>query len=108
MYIRKNYLSVNDSDIFYRCQNFKFYFSSVKRRETFIKNLDSFIKDENIKFINKYNVIIEDFEILLLFSLYQKVEDKGIKIEQLIDNKIIKRTYKEIPTFKIYGFGGED
>lgn len=106
MYQRKNFLNVKDSDIFYRYLGFKFYFCSAKRREMFIKRLDSFIEDETIKIYNKYEVPVLEFDKFLAFSLYHKIEPKGTKVEQLVsenDTLVVKRTFYEIPTFLIYG-----
>lgn len=110
MYQRKNFLNVKDSDIFYRYLGFKFYFCSAKRREMFIKRIDSFIEDETIKIYNKYEVPVSEFEKFLAFSLYHKIEPKGTKVEQLVseEQNIVKRTFYKIPKFLIYGVEEDD
>ena len=100
----KVYLNVSESDIFYRFQNFKFYFSSRATRERFIRKLDSYIQEEEIKFINKYNVRIENtsFDLMFAFILYNKTEKRGFKIERYVDNQLIK-VIEEMPIFTIWG-----
>lgn len=100
----KVFLNVDDSDIFYRYHNFKFYFSSRATRERFIRKLEDFIKSETSKFINKYNVAI-DFDNLFSFVLYNKTEKRGFKVEKFTgftdENKIL--VIKEMPKFTIWG-----
>lgn len=111
MYHRKSYLNVKDSDIFYRCLGFKFYFCSEKRREMFIKRIDSYIENETTRIYNKYEVPVSQLDKFLAFSLYHKIEPKGTKVDELVsenDTLIVKRTFYEIPTFLIYGVVEDD
>lgn len=103
MYQRKSFLNVKDSDIFYRYLGFKFYFCSEKRREMFIKRLDFFIQNETARIYAKYEVPFNDLSLFLAFSLYHKIEPKATKIDQLLDERTVKRTFYEIPIFLIYG-----
>lgn len=103
MYERKSYLNIKDSDIFYRCLDFKFYFCSEKRRKMFIERLDSYIENEMARIYAKYEVPITDLTLFLAFSLYHKIETRATKVEQLLDERTVKRTFYEIPTFLIYG-----
>lgn len=107
-YERKTFLNVKDSDIFYRYLDFKFYFSSTERRQMFINRLEKYISEEETKFMNRYNVHLVDFEMIFAFSLYSKIEKRGIKIEQLTDERNVKRTFESIPYFTIYGIGEEN
>lgn len=103
--MEKVYLKVEDSDIFYRYLGFKFYFSSNKKRSIFINKVESSYLDlENAKFLNLYKVHI-NLEIPFLFSLYAKTEKRGFKVEELLDTKVVKRTFYELPEFKVYGIG---
>lgn len=99
----KVYLNVIESDIFYRFQDFKFYFSSEATRSRFIKKSETFIKEEEIKFINKYDVSLEEasFDLLFAFILYHKTEKRGFKVEQMIENHKF-RTLSELPKFMIW------
>lgn len=103
------YLKLNESDIFYRFQNFKFYFSSEKIRERFIKKVDSYAEEELLKLEIRYKVpISESFKIYFIFALYNKVEIRGFKVEQLLDERTIKRTLYELPKFEITGLVGDE
>ena len=103
MYKRKNFLNVNDSDIFYRYLNFKFYFSSESRRSIFINRLENYINEEKARFYMRYKLEVIDSEAIFAFSLYQKIENRGFKVEQLQDERIVKRTFYEVPKFIYYG-----
>lgn len=103
MYKRKSFLNVKDSDIFYRYLGFKFYFCSEKRRKMFMERLDSYVENEIARMYVKYEVPIEDLSLFLAFSLYHKIETRATKVEQLLDERTVKRTFYEIPTFLIYG-----
>lgn len=103
MYQRKSFLNIKDSDIFYRCLGFKFYFSSRSRRDKFAGKLELFSEQEANRFYNKYKVEIKDSAILFAFSLYHKLEPNGIKVEQLLDERAVKRTIYQMPKFLIYG-----
>lgn len=105
MYQRKSFLRVEDSDIFYRYLNFKFYFSSASRREIFIERIEKYISEEETKFMNRYNIHLVDFSVVFAFSLYSKIEKRGFKVEELLDERAVKRTYIDIPYFTIYGIG---
>lgn len=104
MYQRKSFLKVKDSDIFYRYLNFKFYFSSVSRREIFIDRIEKYISEEETKFMNRYNIHLVDFAVVFAFSLYSKIEKRGFKVEELLDERTVKRTYEDIPYFTIYRY----
>ena len=69
----------------------------------FIERLDSFIKNETARIYAKYEVPVTDLDIFLAFSLYHKIESKATKVEQLLNERTVKRTFYEIPTFLIYG-----
>lgn len=103
MYQRKNFLNVNDSDIYYRYHGFKFYFSSESKRSIFIKRIENNINEEKARFYNRYKLELLDSEVLFAFSFYQKIENRGFKVEQLQDERIVKRTFYEIPKFIYYG-----
>lgn len=102
------YLKLNESDIFYRFQDFKFYFSSEKIRERFINKLEKYTEEELLKLEIHYKVpISENFKIYFAFSLYNKTEIRGFKVEQLLDERTVKRTLYELPKFEITGIVGD-
>lgn len=102
--MEKVYLNVNESDIFYRFQNFKFYFSSKAVQKRFIKKLELYINEEKNKLINKYGISIEElsFNLMFAFILYNKTEKRGFKVEKYCNNV---KTYEilEMPKFAIWG-----
>lgn len=103
----KIYNNINDSDIFCRCQNFKFYFSSNLRKEKFEKNYEDYADNEAYKIIYRYNLNIDfdSLKLMFIFSYYEKCEKRGIRIEKYSDdefNVMIKR-YNETPLFYITG-----
>lgn len=101
----KVFLSVLESDICYRFQELNFYFSSEARKERFEKNYQEFIKEEKTKFINKYNVRIdESFDFMFAFIFYEKCEKRGFKVEAIKKGvpKAIT-TYYQKPIFSVYG-----
>lgn len=99
----KVYLNVNESDIFYRFQNFKFYFSSKATRERFIRKLDLYIEAETNKLVNKYNISInmESFGLMFAFILYNKTEKRGFKVEKYVNN-IKTKDITCMPFFSIW------
>lgn len=101
--MEKVYLNCRDSDIFYHYQNFKFYFSSRATRERFIKKLDLYINEEILKFINKYEITVdeESFGILFAFILYNKTEKRGFKVIKILDNLEFQEITK-LPNFSIW------
>lgn len=102
--MEKVYLTCNESDIFYRFQNYKFYFSSIARRERFIQKLENYVKEESFKLINKYDINIdeESFNIMFAFILYNKLEKRGFKVERNVDSHKVKDIL-EMPMFRIWG-----
>lgn len=108
------YLSVNDSDIYYRHLNFKFYFSSRAIRERFIKKIEDYSKNENLKLQYKFpNVTFDVLSFDKFFSLflYSKLEKRGFKVEVLEnlekENKV-KKVLTEIPIINIEMSGIDD
>lgn len=102
--MKKVYLNVEESDIFYRFQNYKFYFSSEATRDRYIRKLEEYIKAETDKFIIKYGILVEkeSFYISFAFILYSKTEKRGFKVEEYNDN-IKMRDIKSLPIFAIWG-----
>lgn len=57
-------------------ENYDFYFSSAFHKNKFIKEVDEFIKNENLKIVNRYKVNI-DLKELFVLSFYIKCESRG-------------------------------
>ena len=103
----KHYNDINESDIYYRFQNFKFYFSSNLRKEKFVSNFEDFSKNEAYKLIYRYNLKanIDSFKLMFIFAYYLKCERRGFKVEEFSNDEfnVLIKTFKEIPTFEIKG-----
>lgn len=82
------YYDTHDSDIYFVYDHYKIYFSSQFYKSKFTYELDEFMQKEYTKIFNKYKVII-DLQLYLVFSLYEKVEKRGYKVEDLESKQII-------------------
>ena len=105
--MKRVYLNVNESDIYYRFHNnYLFYFSSVAKKESFKRKLNSYIENETDKFINKYWVQVDrdTFLIMFAFILYSRTEKRGFKVGFLSDEGITLKTFFELPKFTITGY----
>lgn len=83
------YNNLDESEYKIEIENFIFYFSSKMYLEKFIKGKEEYIKEESLKINNKYNVESR-FNIMLLLSLYKKIEKRGFKIFDKVLNREIK------------------
>ena len=105
--MNKVYLNVNESDIFYRFHNnYLFYFSSLAKKESFERKLNSYIENETDKFINKYWVQVDkdSFLIMFAFILYSRTEKRGFKVEFVVENDVVLKTFQEAPKFSVTGY----
>lgn len=100
------YLSVFESDIFYRFQEFNFYFSSKARKERFEKGFLQYADEELMKLTNKYNLNfeLETFELMFAFNYYSKCEKRGFKVQKVSSSGVVLLEFKEPPYFKISYF----
>ena len=71
---------LNKSPYSYNRGCFTFYFSTERLKNIFIRDIDNYIKEENLKLQSKYHVNL-DFRDMLMISLYKKVEKRGFKVE---------------------------
>lgn len=86
---RGNYLSTLDSqDYYFVYENYKLYFSSEFNLRRYKDKVCEFTYKENEKFINKYHINI-DLVDYFVFSLYENIEKRGFKIEDMEKNKLI-------------------
>lgn len=83
--INQVYNIIEDSIYFLDKDGFRFYFSSDFNRERFKKLVSNYIKEENRKLINRYNVKI-DLTNYMLISLYKKIEKRGFRVYLIEDN----------------------
>lgn len=75
----KVYNDINKSEYIYIFKDLIFYFSSEFYMNKFIRELDKYINDEELKLKIRYNVNFEIPSILAL-SLYKKIEKRGFKV----------------------------
>lgn len=98
------FISVNESDIYYRHLNFKFYFSSLAVRERFIKKVNDYSETERLKLSYKFSNVPFDvlsFDKFFSLFLYSKIEKRGFKVEVLEDINKVKKVLTEIPIIHI-------
>lgn len=76
------YYDLNETIYYYKVGSYKFYFSSKKYRDKFIKVHKDFEKQEELKFYQRYNIEIKDTNIFL-FMLYSIIEKRGFLVEQI-------------------------
>ena len=86
------YLNINESDINFDYGNFKFYFSSEFNKRRFVERVLNYIDSENLKLQIKYDTNL-NFEKMLLFSFYKKIEKRGFKVIEISSEKQIPESY---------------
>lgn len=77
--MKKVYNIINESPFYFELNGINFYFSSEFNLRRFKDSWKSYIKEENTKFLNRYNVGV-DLTLPLIFSLYKKIEKRGYKV----------------------------
>lgn len=82
------FYNTSDSDIFFIYENLKLYFSSEFYKRKFIEELENYVRKEYTKIFNKYH-IINNMDLYLVFSLYEKIEKRGYKIEDMDTNEVL-------------------
>ena len=80
------YYDLTETIYYYKVSSYKFYFSSKKYRDKFIKLHKDYIKQEVLKFYQRYNIQLVDGTIFL-FLLYSIIEKRGFLVESL-DTKV--------------------
>ena len=90
------YYDLNETIYYYRVGSYKFYFSSKKYRDKFIKIHEDFEKQEALKFYQRYNIEIKDTTIFSLM-LYSIIEKRGF----LVEKTDVKEKIYELPKIKI-------
>ena len=82
------FYDTHDSDIYFVYDHYKIYFSSEFYKRKFADELTNFQNREYTKIYNKYKVVI-DLYLYLVFSLYERIEKRGYKIEDLESKQLI-------------------
>lgn len=91
------YLDLKETEYSITLSGITFYFSSKLYLKKFMDNVNNYVNQENIKLCVKYNVNI-DLTLFLMISLYRKIEKRGFRIYDKINNKEITENVSFINT----------
>ena len=80
------YYDLNETLYTYRLLDLKFYFSSKKYRDKFIKDSKDFCKLETFKFEQRYQTRLLNNDYFLIL-LYNKIEKRGFLVEVISKKK---------------------
>lgn len=81
-------LNLNESDYFFNYKGIIFYFSSEFYKKKFVDNIQNYIENETYKLQVKYNINL-NIDVMLMISLYKKIEKRGFRIYDARNNKEI-------------------
>ena len=74
-------------------EGFELYFSSAFHKNKFIRNISEYIKEETLKFQNRYKVNVTMIDVFII-AYYKKCENRGFRVYrdnlELSDNKVFK------------------
>ena len=84
----KIYNDISESDIKTCKCGLIFYFSSEALKNKFENLYNYYIKEENLKMLNKYKVKVNN-DLMLSISLYKKVEKRGFRVVDTVGNKFL-------------------
>lgn len=70
------YHNLSKSPFVLEIRNYKFYFSSAFHKNKYVRGIDKYILEENVKFKNKYKIDIE-LEDIFILAYYIKCETRG-------------------------------
>lgn len=73
------YNNLEETPFKFELKGYEFYFSSVFHRNKYKKEIDSYCKNENLKFKNRYKIDI-DLTDAFLIAFYKKVENRGFRV----------------------------
>lgn len=99
--IKGIYLDLNESEYKISVSGLVFYFSSQFYLDKFSKNVKEFIKEETIKINVKYKVNI-DLTIYLMIAFYKKIEKRGFRIYDKVNDKELSENANFIQTLTEY------
>lgn len=75
----KVYNDLKESPFKVDFEGFELYFSSAFHRNKFKKNIHNYIKEETLKFQNRYKVNIT-MEDVFIIAYYKKCETRGFRV----------------------------
>ena len=84
------YNDIEDSKYYVEIGKLRLYFSSEFNLDRFTRGYEKFIKEENLKIENKYQVNLL-CNYYLLISYYKKIEKRGFKVENAITNARVSK-----------------
>lgn len=82
------FYNIEESNLYVRLFNLKFYFSSEFNVMRFKKGVKTYIDTENMKVSCKYGIKVE-LDRLLAICYYKKIEKRGFRIENYLTSKRI-------------------
>lgn len=72
-----NDLKVSPYKVLY--DNYEFYFSTLFHKKKFVREVEDFVKNENLKFNNRYKIDVNLKELFVL-AYYIKCESRGFYV----------------------------
>lgn len=87
--VRGIFKNLEESTYYYNLGGLTFYFSSLNYKQKFENKVLFFIKEEQAKFEQKYNVPLM-MEMYFAIAFYKKIEKRGFRIEIEKGRKIKK------------------
>lgn len=87
----KVYNDLNKSPFVVDYEGFTLYFSSAFHKNKFVKNVKEYIKEETLKFQNRYKVNISMMDVFII-AYYKKCENRGFRVFR--DNLLL--TYDKV------------
>lgn len=94
-------LNLNESEYYFKYNGLVFYFSSLFYKKRFIEKVESYVSMENMKLQVKYDLNLS-LELIFMISLYKKIEKRGFRIYDEINNKEITPSCGIIGNIKMY------
>ncbi|MFR8117258.1 MAG: early protein GP4 [Clostridia bacterium] len=81
-------LNLTESEYFFKYKGLIFYFSSEFYKKKFTKEITNYIETETFKLQVKYNINV-NFDLLFMLALYKKIEKRGFRVYDEVNNKEI-------------------
>ena len=89
----KVYNDLKESPFTYEMDGFLLTFSSVFHKNKYKKEIKNYIKNESLKFKNRYKVNV-DLKDVFIIAFYKKVENRGFRVfrdnHELYEDKAYK------------------
>lgn len=89
------YLNINESDYCVNYGGLAFYFSSEFYLNKFKSNVLTYVTQEKMKFYTKYKIML-NIDKYLMIAFYKKVEKRGFKVIDVINEKEVTENVRFI------------